>query len=288
MKQKSQLKTSLLALSLIATGWCLGQNRWSTQTVSGNDLSPLALNNIFGTDGVLTPVGKRDIRFFAGGTHRMHLEGDPGPTYGFFGINDPLPNQRLTVTGGNINARTVTNGYMINSQFVLWHNGNVNNIFVGQFAGLTSTGTANTFTGFNSGRVSTGSSNTFSGFNAGRFNSDGNDNTYMGRQAGFAGSAIGAVNQNTMIGSGAGQNNQAARHTFVGYHAGFLQNAAGVVGNTFIGWNAGSVNIIGGENCFVGHQAGLNNTSSINTFIGFNCGTGNTTGAANTFLGTAA
>jgi hypothetical protein len=81
----------------------------------------------------------------------------------------------------------------------------------------------------------------------------------------------GAIDNNTIVGRAAGQNNTS------GY------------ANVFIGQAAGQNNTTGHANTFIGQAAGLSNTTgSQNTFIGRAVGYSNTTGHANTFIGWAA
>ena len=67
-----------------------------------------------------------------------------------------FPAHRLDVDLGDINVNQPKNGYRIGggsalvpSDFVLWHNGNISNIYVGVGAGLYDIGSANTFVGNN-------------------------------------------------------------------------------------------------------------------------------------------
>ncbi len=58
------------------------------------------------------------------------------------------------LTGGDLNIAQPTNGYMIDNDFVLRHNGTVSSIYVGVGAGnSTSAATENTFVGNNCGNI---------------------------------------------------------------------------------------------------------------------------------------
>lgn len=118
-----------------------------------------ATNNIFGT------LWNSPIYFYTDGAQRMVLNGTSGATSGFLGLGTATPTQRLEVNAGNINIATNTNAYMLGSQNMLWHRGEIRNIFVGVNAGANTTGALafeNTFVGFRAGFSNvTGQRNTF-------------------------------------------------------------------------------------------------------------------------------
>ncbi|MBS1792552.1 MAG: tail fiber domain-containing protein [Acidobacteria bacterium] len=153
---------------------------------------------------------------------------------------------------------------------------------------ISGTGSANVFnatTQFTIGgsRVlfSDGNQNSFAGRNAGILNSSGTLNSFFGSQAGAANTA-GA--ENVFVGSQAGFTNDVGiGNTFVGNKAGFANTQND---NTFVGDLAGFTNSTGSGNVFVGSQTGRNNTTGFtNVFTGASAGRNNTTGASNTFSG---
>src|SRR5438045_1675272 len=74
---------------------------------------------------------------------------------------------------GDLDIIQPRNGYEIGdwtagtNNLVLWHNGNINNIYVGVGAGLTSTGTDNPLVGYNAGPTAGGRYNPLTGYMAG-------------------------------------------------------------------------------------------------------------------------
>jgi len=209
--------------------------------------SALAGNMAFNTGGAAT---------------RMTILGSNG----FVGIGITTPNQRLDVSGGNINLNTITRSYMIGNLPVLWHKGNSTNIFVGVNAGLALTsGSQNTFVGNRASGMSTmADRNTMLGFEAG-IQAGGNDNTFLGYRAGY--------NYQGQVVS-----------TFVGSEAGYSEATGDE--HVMVGWRSGYNTNGGFHNTFVGNVSGFNNTQGANnTFIGIGSGGANTTGMGNTALG---
>jgi hypothetical protein len=111
--------------------------------------------------------------------------------------------------------------------------------------------------------------------------------------------------QNTLVGVGAGSNNQTQGNTFLGYEAGtentdgffntFLGSRAGHENlngarNTFLGYNAGYYSRSGDNNTFLGYYAGYGHKGSAgeddNVFVGHFAGFSDTSGYNNTFMGT--
>lgn len=92
------------------------------------------------------------------------------------------------------------------------------NVYVGlDCGGNTSTGFQNTCVGFDAGlSIIGGDSNTCIGYSTGFF--DGSENVAVG--ALVAVGSAGSLNQNTMIGTLAGENNAGSRNLFLGYNAG--------------------------------------------------------------------
>jgi hypothetical protein len=213
-----------------------------------------------------TSTAGANMAFNTGGAlTRMTILGSNG----FVGIGITTPNQRLDVSGGNINLNTITRSYMIGNLPVLWHKGNSTNIFVGVNAGLALTsGSQNTFVGnMASGGSTMANRNTMLGFEAG-IKAGGNDNTFLGYRAGY--------NYQGQVVS-----------TFVGSEAGFSEATGDE--HVMVGWRSGYNTNGGFHNTFVGNVSGFNNTvGGDNTFIGVGSGGANTTGTGNTALGAGA
>ncbi|MEO1053454.1 MAG: cell division protein ZapB [Bacteroidota bacterium] len=138
--------------------------------------------------------------------------------------------------------------------------------------------------------------NMFIGLGSGSSLKGGLHNTLIGYSAGSR--LRFHVNNNTFIGSRAGQNAGGSSNTYVGAHAGretggtdntFVGESAGAgrskFQNTFIGSQAGKVNQ-GARNTFIGALAGESNEGAeFNVFVGATSGKQNTTGRFNTFVG---
>ena len=95
----------------------------------------------------------------------------------------------------------------------------------------------------------------------------------------------GNLDNNTMVGNGAGQSNTTGvNNSFFGTGAG-QSNTTGN-SNLFFGLNSGVANTTGSNNLFFGLNSGVvNTTSSNNSFFGTQSGLSNTTGANNSFFG---
>ncbi len=166
---------------------------------------------------------------------------DFSPLNLFFGLNSgqntvPNPNPfnpgdqttwegKFNIFIGNESGRDNTTGYF--------------NLFVGDKAGqLNNGGQKNTFVGSQSGQANiSGGYNSLFGYNAG-ITSTGYYNTVVGADCGFY---IQANSGNTMMGAYAGEYFVGDNNTFIGYNAG--RNSATQRtgdGNVFIGYNAGS------------------------------------------------
>lgn len=179
----------------------------------------------------------------AGGAERIRVEagGDVG-----IGMTNPV--FRVDVDNGDINVNTAANGYRIDGEYVIWHNADVSNIYVGVGAGV------------NDG----GNNNTFVGNDAGATNTTGTDNTFVGRDAGIDNNG----DNNTFVGSGAG-----------------AANTAGAA-NVFIGTSAAATHQNGIQNVIIGADAAWNSDGDGNVIIGGNgAGSGNMAGSNNTFIG---
>lgn len=201
-------------------------------------------------------------------------------SFGYVGIglNYLTPDNLLDVDGGDIDVNTITRGYMINDNYVLWHNGNEENIFVGVGAGNNNL---------------SGTDNTFAGENAGNSNVDGNHNTAVGSEA-LQSSSTASDNDMTAIGYQALKNASGTNNTWGGLTAvgsGALSSiTGGGFQNTAIGGLAlhNCINL-GVENTAVGAATLFNNLSgSQNTAIGDDALYNNKTGNYNTAVGTEA
>ena len=260
------------------TPWCVtGNNIIGLEYLGGDGTSivPLRLRTV-----TAYPIEfyTHDVRFTTPPT-RMVLT-----TGGQLGIGMAFtPTYKLDVDSGDINVNFISNGYRIGgsgtsaSDYVLWHNGNISNIFVGVGAGMdpANTGSNNTFTGNDAGLANTtGANNTFAGFDAGSFNTVGHSNTFVGKEAGFF-------------------NVKAKYNTFIGLRAGYNNNIASSDQtdgygdqNTFIGEGSGSKNEIGSRNTFVGVASGVDNLDGIgNTAIGYQAGEDISSGKHNSCMG---
>lgn len=182
---------------------------------------------------------------------------------GMDGINNTAPNDALDVSPGITTAGIMTGNidvtspfmrYEINDLPVLWHKGNVNDIFVGVGAAVNNVG--------------------------------GSGNTVVGHDA--AGNSLNLGNDHTLVGITAGMNiNGGQEFTMIGARAGFNHPGGGLTSNTFVGADAGWGET-GAENVYIGKQSGMNagiGFSTHNTFVGDQSGLNNNTGSANAFLG---
>lgn len=217
-----------------SNAWLLGGNSNTT-----------SLNNILGT------LNSRHLRIFADGVQRGFLDWQTG--FWGFGLAFTNPGHLLDVKGGDINVYTSDKGYRLDGDYVLWHDGDDNNIYVGVGPGLSNT---------------TGTNNTFMGNDAGASNTTGSNNTFVGVEAGYS-NLVGAAN------------------TFIGYQSGYSNITTGGYGwNTFTGYKTGYSNTTGIANCFYGKRAGEDNTiGDNNCFYGSHCGISNIEGNYNSFYG---
>lgn len=207
----------------------------------------------------------QSINFFTSNTRRMTIT----PT-GFvkIGPNFTPPDNLLDVVGGDIDVHTPVNGYKIGNNFVLWHKGDISNIFVGVGAGLANaTGVDNTFVGNNAGLGNTsGTVNTFVGTQAGERNTIGSENVFLGT---FAGNNNSSGNSNTYVGDRAGLNDATGNNnTFLGHHAGASYSSGN--GNVSIGYHSTFSSVATGSN---------------NTIVGTRAVSALTSGGGNCLLG---
>lgn len=195
---------------------------------------------------------------------------------GFVGINNIVPNDALDVnilpgsTSGDIDINNSTSRYEINDNPVLWHKGNINDLFLGVGAAQNSTvSNNNTIVGHDasSQQLNIGFNHTILGAEAGYNHAFGHDYTFVGYRSGW------------------GHPGFLYTNTFLGAYSGEMETGAE---NTYLGWSAGQ-NPSGGQsmhNTFVGHRSGANiNTGSSNTFMGYHSGLNNTIGHSNVMLG---
>jgi hypothetical protein len=161
---------------------------------------------------------------------------------GEVGIGIFPPSWKLDVDG-DVNINDINSGFKIGpglslSKYVLWHNGNTSNIFVGVNAGNTNLINGNTFvgagTGGNSGTtgIGDGSNNTFVGYLSGFANDEGNANSFFG-------SGSGALNEdgheNTFLGYRSGQNHVTGNYNiFIGSEA--QPNSIDITNSVALGW----------------------------------------------------
>ena len=217
------------------------------------------------------------------------------------GVGFLNPLHLVDVRDGNINIGQGIAGnvaaspqsYMIGGNNILWHKGEVRNLFVGVNAGAnTGTGPSgalavqNTYIGFNAGAANTsGQRNTAIGANAGQSIATGNFNTFIGTEAGRS---LVTGSHNTFVGEQAGDNQvSGTENAIFGAHAG-SGNGSGVGNrNTMLGAYAGPSITNGDDNTFVGRSAGANcDIGSFNSFIGVTCGAFCSSGLRNTMNGT--
>jgi hypothetical protein len=236
----------------------------------------------------------------------------------YFAVPNPAVSL-LDVDGGDINTGrngiTDQNGYQIGHNYVLWHNGDIHDIFVGVGAndpaiafGSLNFGTSsayNTVLGYGSGNqlhTSTGLNNTFIGAGAGAQATSTPKNVFVGFQAGFnqtvySGTSVRNNEDNTFVGWQAGWYNdgsgtdEGSHNSYFGDESGKLNHVGNY--NTYIGAHSGSDGYFGNFNSTVGGQAGNQNNGNNNTFLGYYSGkattnpsslTGNYDGN-NTFIG---
>jgi len=107
------------------------------------------------------------------------------------------------------------------------------------------------------------------------------ENTIIGSGAGFNNSG----SQTVIIGAGAGASNQVDNNIFIGYSAGSGNTTGG--GNVFVGFWAGIDNNGSGNSIF-GHQAGQMSKGNLNSFFGGGAGQYNRAGSSNVYMGFAA
>ncbi|MDD5146706.1 MAG: tail fiber domain-containing protein, partial [Candidatus Pacebacteria bacterium] len=231
---------------------------------------------------------------------------------GQMGIGTAIPGYTLDVNGC-INTHT-SYGYKMDEATILTASSSLQNIFVGEGAGVAITsGSANTFLGYQAGASTTNSSyNTFLGWGAGASStgsynmfagsSAGSENTgsnsvIIGKDAGWQntgsnnyviGDSVGWGNTggyNYIFGESSGYSNSGNYNYFVGAGVGYSNSGDY---NYFIGKNTGYSNTGGDSNYFFGESAGFGNTGSSNYFIGASAGYNNLTGGSNYFFGNSA
>lgn len=184
------------------------------------------------------------------GTHIYNLNA------GNVGIGTTTPGYKMEVTGDvNVNSGV----YRLNTFQALANQG-FHNIFVGEDAGVATTGSSNAFVGYASGVANTtGLGNTAMGANSAERLTTGTNNTCVGLgsgsgNVGSSGLTTGASNvmlgmnagkycstnatQNTYLGSGAGLQRQGDLNTYVGYGA--VGATGSGTGNSSLGANSGT------------------------------------------------
>lgn len=186
----------------------------------------------------------------------------PWPTTGSIGIGTTTPAFLLDVDG-DIHINDPASGYMIDQEYVLRHNNDPANIYVGVDAGNnTSTGTDNIFVGNNAGRVNTtGDQNTFVGQAAGQNNTTGVNGVFIGEASGLDNTT---GFQNVFIGMLAGDNNTTGdNNTCIG------QSTVLGGGNLFNATAIGAFATVTQDNSLVlGAMDGQNGVTGFNTNVG--------------------
>ncbi len=241
-------------------------------------------------------------------------------TSGNVGIGITSPSYLLDVNGdvnGGGSSTSTTNAFRLGTNKILWHNGHVEDMFVGVSAGnATMTGHYNTLIGNSAGKaITTGTWNTAIGYQAMNSNTICMYNTAIGYQALYTQSNCpkcwdfgGATNSatNTAVGYQALYSTAAYGGCALGYNAGFANTsgcslvaigesaaASNTTGddNVAVGGGAGVYNQTGKYNTCVGDAAGAgvlplgSSNNSNNSFFGANSGTSITTGNDNAFVG---
>ncbi len=176
---------------------------------------------------------------------------------------------------------------MINNNYVLRHNNNTSDIFVGVDAGNgTMSGHSNTLVGNSTGTsLTSGLQNTYVGYQSGKSTTTGYDNTILGYTAGES-TTTGI--ENCFIGSYAGHDNVGgSSNVFIGFKAGYKNyGSTANTGswNTIVGFHAGENDSIGNANCYYGKYSGdRNKTGNGNSYYGSHSGqyTGDTSATNN-------
>ena len=271
-----------------------GENRFDCQWQMFTGASQASLAQV---GRVFSPVAnptwftleasQSNLSFNTGGTNeRMAILG----TNGFVAIGSGFttPNYLLDVKGGDIDIVSNTQGFRIggtgstNDSYVLWFNGNTNNIYVANKAGEYATGNYNTFVGYNSGNTESSNDNTFTGYNTGPL-SNGYENTLTGYNCG---SSMTTAVANTFAGSQSGHNTTTGSYnTMTGRESGFY-NTIGMA-DDFYGKEAGYHNVSGNDNCFYGNHSGwTNNDGKNNSAYGGESFYSNFNGNSNVSIGT--
>uniref|UniRef100_A0A2B4RLM8 UPF0403 protein n=1 Tax=Stylophora pistillata TaxID=50429 RepID=A0A2B4RLM8_STYPI len=159
-----------------------------------------------------------------------------------------------------------------------------NNVFIGYEAGLNGTEDRHNINiGWNAGKENNKTYNLFVGHSAGKSDSDSEQTLVIGNSAG---SNITDSDSNVLIGSNAGNSLEtgAGKNAIFGFNSG-ANGGTSYEQNVFIGANAGNKNNAD-NNVFIGAEAGKeNSTANTNTFIGAYAGKKVTTSAKNLFVG---
>jgi len=163
-------------------------------------------------------------------------------------------------TAKNLNIRTSTSGYQVDSNMVLWHNGITSCIYVGVGAGNTNAVNNCTFLGNYAGNANYTYDNTGIGYQALKYNTYAYYNTAVGKEAlytqSYANGGTPYPTYNTAIGWRALYANQPT-NTSNGFY------------NTAVGYSALSANQTGYENTAMGYALPSNTYASQNTAVGY-------------------
>ncbi len=286
------MKTKIYyAITLLIILLCSMNKTYSQASSANGTNSPLYSYDYLGwTSGTNRPliINNNDdhpINFLTNNTPRARITHD-----GLFGIGDYSSftiAHLLDVNKGDINIfdgsfPNCQHGYMIDGQYMLWHNGVQSRLYVGINAGNNgASGSYNTCVGYGSGNALTsGENNTFVGTKAGTNISTGQWNTVLGVEA--------LMGQSSCVGN---------FNTAVGYYT--LRNITNAIYNTALGYGALRNNTAGDGNVAIGSLALASNTSggfvigtppnyfnpSTNNAIGFAALYSNTSGGGNNAIG---
>jgi len=302
MKKSKILIGLLVTNSLLPLNGLAQTDNTTYGTDAGDNLSTGDYNSFFGNDaGKLTTSGSSNTFIGEGaglnnisGSNNAFIGRDAGNNFtsGYYNIflgteagmfsNYGNHNIFLGHKSGRINFGAGSSNVFIGSYAGYELKGGNRNVGIGYEAGRKSRGDDNTFLGYQAGKNnSTGGKNIFIGKAAGLNNSDGNENTFIGSYAGYAN---GEGEFNTFIGYASGYANKGSQNTFIGNKSGYYNNNG--IKNTFIGEHAGFFNKYGVSNTFIGKDAGYSSENGQeNTFIGESAGYSNTTGGQNIFVG---
>lgn len=234
------------------------------------------LNNTFGSEN--TAVGFQ--------SSRSNATGSKNTSFGHISLFNNLGSENTAYGHSSlsgINNAASRYNTAIGYQSMFAGTGIVSNVVaVGANALFQNTASNATAVGYNAlqGQIGGGVGNTGVGFSVLNNNTNGDNNTAIGTEAGFA--AIGSGN--TIVGFRAGQfaSNTTGAGTFVGFQAG--QGTTGA-NNTVVGHNALIATGPSANNVAFGNNSLSINTSTNNTALGFSTLVNNVSGSGNVAIG---